>query len=124
MEAWRLFCQSYVFLIKLAHVQTDNFCIFAINDAFMGLVFFKINKHRQFNYKPVYYDAQKEELAELKRKSNVSKEMPEDVSLEEMRAKMKTRWNKERTAKTGQYTTVKIAFLLFLLFVVVYYLFR
>ncbi|MDD3878104.1 MAG: hypothetical protein PHT69_15905 [Bacteroidales bacterium] len=83
----------------------------------MGLIFFKINKHKQFNYKPVYYDAQKEELEELKKKAVSA----DDLSLEEMRAKMKARWQKERKAKTGKFTTVKIVFVLFLLLLIIYY---
>lgn len=34
----------------------------------MKITFFKIPKHRVFNYKPVYYDAEKEELDERVRK--------------------------------------------------------
>lgn len=34
----------------------------------MKITFFKIPKHRVFNYKPVYYDAEKEELKERVRK--------------------------------------------------------
>jgi len=34
----------------------------------MKITFFKIPKHRVFNYKPIYYDAEKEELTERVRK--------------------------------------------------------
>jgi len=34
----------------------------------MRVVFFKLNKHRQFTYKPIFYDPQKEEFEERVKK--------------------------------------------------------
>ncbi len=86
----------------------------------MALVFFKTNRHKKFNYKPVYYNESKEELKEIQKKASSA----DDEKLEMMRSKMRKRWQQHRKVKSPKYTTAKIAFILFLLFAIVYYLLR
>jgi len=86
----------------------------------MGLVFFKINKHKRFNYKPLYYDPKKEEIEELKKRAATK----DEANLEEMRGKIRSRWQQHRTTNANKYSFLRIAFVLFILFVIVYFLLK
>lgn len=86
----------------------------------MALVFFKTNKHKRFNYKPLYYDERKEELEELKKKSSSEKE----VKLEEMRGKIRTRWQHSRKIKTNRFAGIRVLFILGILIFLAYILLR
>lgn len=54
----------------------------------MKIVAFKTRKPKQFNYKPLYYDQQKEEMEErMKKYSN-----PEEQITDRMRKKIRESW--------------------------------
>jgi len=86
----------------------------------MGVIFFKINKHKSYNYKPVFYDPDKdkETLTGLKTDS-------ENPDLDRLRSKMKAQWHAPKKKKIRQkYPVAVIAFIIALLFTLVYWIFK
>ena len=55
---------------------------------------FKTPRHRSFDYKPVYYDEQKERKAELERlvEESQSGEISDDRRVERLRGKFSEKW--------------------------------
>lgn len=53
----------------------------------MRLVFIKLNKPRQFEYKPLYYDQKKEEMQERLRLAGVKDDVPQNAIREKIRQK-------------------------------------
>jgi len=84
----------------------------------MGLVFFKINKHKKFNYKPVFYNPDKEE--------NEVNHANEDVNpeLESLKIKIKQQWHATKKKKVQKYSSTTIALVIALLFALVYLLLK
>lgn len=56
---------------------------------------FKTPKHRSFDYKPVYYDAQKERKAELEQLAEEARTgtVSDERRLELLRSKIKSKWS-------------------------------
>ena len=67
---------------------------------------FKTPKHRSFDYKPVYYDEQKERKAELQRleKEAAMGEVSEERRLELLRGKLNQKWSAKGRSVRGQGT--------------------
>ena len=59
---------------------------------------FKTPRHRSFDYKPVYYDEQKERKAELERLVNEARtgEVSDERRLELLRSKINSKWSAGR----------------------------
>lgn len=72
--------------------------------------FFKTPKHRSFDYKPVYYDEQKERREELQRLVEEQRlgNVSEDRRLDRLRSKMQNRWSGTRTNRKQQTFNQKI----------------
>jgi len=68
----------------------------------MNIIFFKRPKPRQFNYKPLYYDPEKEEA------ENRKKALSSDDPRERMRAEIRRRWYPERKTSAGGINMVRI----------------
>jgi hypothetical protein len=83
----------------------------------MNIIFFKRPKPRQFNYKPLYYDPEKEEA------ENRKKAISSDDPRERMRAEIRRRWHADRKSASGGLNMVRVfiyiafaAFALYLIF--------
>ena len=74
----------------------------------MKIVAFKTGKAKQFNYRPVYYNKEKDEMEE--RLKLLTKEPGADeVEIEKFRAKIKNAWGgREVKAKTTSNKTIYI----------------
>lgn len=85
----------------------------------MKVTFLKKAKARKFDYKPRYYDAQKEADEKRKREIEANIKNPERINL---RREMKAKWGRnDRTrTKSKSYTT---AIYVLLLFAILYYIF-
>ncbi|MCU0371436.1 MAG: hypothetical protein MUC31_08475 [Bacteroidales bacterium] len=83
----------------------------------MNIVFFKRPKPRQFNYKPIYFDPEKDE-AESRRKA-----LNSDDPKERMRYEMKRRWKTDKKSPVNNNNIIRIiiyfvfaAFAIYLIF--------
>jgi len=83
----------------------------------MNIVFFKRPKNKQFNYKPIYYDPEKDEAESRK------KELNSDDPKERMRAEMRRRWRSDKKSPGGNSNIIRIiiyvvfaAFAIYLIF--------
>jgi len=86
----------------------------------MAISFIKLPKTRQFNYKPLFYDARKEELEKLKRPSVSNGEYDEAA----MRDRIQMRWKRNRVAKDKQFTKIRFILILLALAVITYLLLK
>ena len=85
--------------------------------------FFKIPKHRQFNYQPIYYDEQKEQLEE--RIKNIEQEYGIKNGEEYTRLMTKGSFSNyyDRKRKVQRYSTTRLIIIILFLLFVAYYLF-
>ena len=70
----------------------------------MNISFFKRPKPRQFNYKPLYYNPEKDDAEERKRALN------SDDPRERMRAEIRRRWKTERKPVNDSNSMFRIFF--------------
>ena len=68
--------------------------------------FFKTPRHRSFEYKPMYYDEQKERKQELERlaEENRSGQVNDEHRLERLRSKINHRWGANSRTNLKQQT--------------------
>lgn len=85
----------------------------------MGISFFKINKHKSFNYKPVFYDPDKDKDLMVKKQM-----VQGDDELENMRSKIRAQWHAPKKKKRQKYPVTVIAFVIALLFTLIYWFFK
>ncbi len=85
----------------------------------MGFSFFKINKHKSFNYKPVFYDPDKDK--DIISKNEMAQESDE---LQNIRSKIHTQWHAQKKKKRQKYPVTVIAFVIALLFTLIYWIFK
>ncbi|MFW5656217.1 MAG: hypothetical protein ACOCXS_00920 [Bacteroidota bacterium] len=88
---------------------------------------FKIPRHRQFNYRPIYYNAEKEELQERikkieqeygkKQESKVGKEYRPSIRRGIMRG------NYRQVTKAKRQSNIRLIVILLVLFALAYYIF-
>ncbi|OYT14857.1 MAG: hypothetical protein B7C24_16075 [Bacteroidetes bacterium 4572_77] len=85
----------------------------------MKITFAKIKKARKFDYKPRYYDAQKEADEKRKKEIEANIQNPERINL---RREMRQKWGrhdrtrqKSRNYSIAIYVTILIAILYFIL---------
>lgn len=87
----------------------------------MKIVAFKTGKPRQFNYRPVYYNKEKEEMEE--RIKLLTKESDSDeVELEKFRSKIKQAWG-TREVKAKQMRGKTLYIYIIAVLALVYYIF-
>ncbi len=70
---------------------------------------FKTPRHRSFDYKPVYYDEQKERKAELEQlvAESRSGKLTEERRLERLRGKLNHRWSADNRGMRKQHSTAR-----------------
>jgi hypothetical protein len=85
--------------------------------------FFRIPKHRQFNYQPIYYDEQKEQLEE--RIKNIEQEYGINNGEKYTRSMTKGSFSHyyDRKRKSQRYSTTRIILIIIFLLFVSYFLF-
>jgi hypothetical protein len=85
--------------------------------------FFRIPKHKQFNYQPIYYDEQKERLQE--RINEIEQEFGIKKGEEQMRTMTRGSFSHyyNRKKKTQRYSTTRLILIIIFLLFVSYYLF-
>lgn len=81
----------------------------------MRFVWFRTPKPKQFNYKPRYYDEEKERLEQRKAELGLSTDLSHHEGL---RLQMRKRWHKG-SSDTGATSLSKIIYFLFYAFVIV-----
>jgi hypothetical protein len=86
----------------------------------MNIFFFKRPKPRPFNYKPIYYDPEKEEAEE--RKKALSGLRSNDPR-ERMRAEIRRKWRIEQKNTKKKHELFKVIFYVFIAFFAVYLIF-
>ena len=85
--------------------------------------FFKVQKHKQFNYQPIYYDEQKERLQE--RIKNIEQEYGIKNAEGNTRTMTKGAFSHyyDRKKKVQRYSTTRLILIIIFLLFVCYYLF-
>jgi hypothetical protein len=86
----------------------------------MNIFFFKRPKPRPFNYKPIYYDPEKEE-AENRKKALEG--LQSNDPREKMRADIRRRWKIDRKAKDKKPQLIRFLFYIFIALFCVYLIF-
>jgi hypothetical protein len=86
----------------------------------MKIVLFKRPKPRQFNYRPLYYDPEKEAAEERKKALNG---LQDGDPKERMRAEIRRRWRTERKAVDNKNRFFRIFFYGIFTFFILYLLF-
>jgi len=85
----------------------------------MNIVFFKRARPRQFNYKPMYYDPEKEALEQRRRELGLSPDMDRK---ERLRAEMHRKWTRGSKGPATS-SIIRIIMYAFLAFLVIYVVF-
>ncbi|MBN1987907.1 MAG: hypothetical protein JW783_00735 [Bacteroidales bacterium] len=90
----------------------------------MGMIgFFKIPKPRQFNYKPVFYDADKEELKEreqvIKQELGLADENDPRVSI---RNRIRREYSRKRNVGTSRKSSLRLIIIIMILMGIAYYI--
>ncbi|MDA9968031.1 hypothetical protein N9E62_02575 [Salibacteraceae bacterium] len=84
--------------------------------------FIKLPRYKRFNYKPVYYDAEKEELAQriARIEKEVATEKRGELDSELLRKRLRSDW--ERGSRQGiiQKSNIRVALIAAFLFAVIY----
>jgi hypothetical protein len=86
----------------------------------MNIFFFRRPKPKPFNYKPVYYDPEKEEAEERKKARNG---LQVNDPREHMRAEIKRKWKVERKTTEKRNQVYRIFFYLILAGFAIYLIF-
>lgn len=85
------------------------------SDAYMALVFFRSPKPKRFEYKPLYYDQERDELEERKRELGL---ISEGDSQARLRAEIRRKW-KRGAAKPRSSSASYLRTLIYLFIVVI-----
>ncbi len=88
----------------------------------------KTPRHKRFNYKPMYYDAEQEEIRqrieEAKRRVEAENRPAGDVTSETVRLKLSDEWRRKSRKSASQQSNMRVAMIAGLLFILFYlYLF-
>jgi len=86
----------------------------------MALIFFKINKHKSFNYKPVFYDPDKEAMQSYKAKQKTEFE----YDIEDFKSKLHSRWHAPKKNKAFKFSVTRVALIITFLFAMLYFLLK
>ncbi len=86
----------------------------------MALTFFKTNKNKQFNYKPVYWDKAKEERN--KRLKTALEETDKDYA-EALRERMEYRWKRNSPQAAQKNANLRVLAILVVIGLFFYYIF-
>lgn len=86
----------------------------------MALSFFKLPRHKNFNYKPLYWDKAKEERD--KRMKSALEDTEKDYS-QALRDRLQMRWKRNAGARERKSSNLRLVAIIGVLFLVVYFLF-
>ncbi len=86
----------------------------------MALTFFKTNKNKQYNYKPVYWDKAKEERN--KRLKTAFEETDKEYA-EALRERMELRWKRNSPQTAQKNANLRVLAILLVIGIVFYYIF-
>jgi len=86
----------------------------------MAITFFKTPKHRQFKYRPLFYDEKKEELEKLTRESVKGDDFDEAT----LRDRLQLRWKRNRKVQDKRFTKMRFIFILLVLALVAWLLLK
>jgi hypothetical protein len=86
----------------------------------MNIFFFKRPKPRSFNYKPIYYDPEKEEAEERKKALNGLKDNDPG---EHMRAEIRRKWKVERKNTDKKQNLFRFLFYIIIAIFAIYLIF-
>ncbi len=86
----------------------------------MKFIFFHIPKPKKFDYKPLYYDKEKDEREQRKRELGIT-DSSNKTSF--MRGELQNRWRKDRTTQKRQQSKMRFLIYLLILFLTVYLFF-
>lgn len=86
----------------------------------MNFFFFKRPKPSQFNYRPLYYDLEKEEASERIKARNARQN---GDPRERMRADIRRKWKTDRNRKDKRYDVTRIIFYVFFAVFAIYLIF-
>ncbi len=87
----------------------------------MSITFFKTPKNKQFDYKPIYYDAKKEEMERKYGKGG--KKSGEQGYEEELRERMQSRWRRSSATRDALSSARRLILIIFGLAIALYFLF-
>ncbi len=87
----------------------------------MAITFFKTPKNKQFDYKPIYYDAKKEEMEQKYGKGG--KKSGEAGYEEELRGRMQARWRRNSAKTEASISNKRLLLIIFALAFALYFLF-
>lgn len=85
--------------------------------------FIRQNKHKSFEFKPRYYDENKERIDELRKKYHKTESTANSQGSESLRAAMQEKWSSNRAAKV-QSSNRRLLLIIGGLFALAYYLMR
>ncbi|MEE4176913.1 MAG: hypothetical protein V2I46_05325 [Bacteroides sp.] len=86
----------------------------------MAITFFKTPRNKQFNYRPVYYDAKKEER---EKRLKTAYEEGGDHYEQALRDRIQMRWKRTSGTRDRQASNRRLVMILVVIFVLVYYFF-
>ncbi len=86
----------------------------------MALTFFKRPRHKQFNYKPVFYDKAKDERE--KRMKTALEETDKEYSIA-LRERMNLRWKRTAGARARKNSNYRLIVVLLAIGLLFYYIF-
>ena len=86
----------------------------------MKLVFFHIPKPKQFDYKPLYYDKEKDEREQRKKELGISNSNDKTTLF---RGDLQRRWKKDRATQKRRQSKMRFLIYLIILFLTVYLFF-
>ena len=87
----------------------------------MKIVFFRRPKPRQFDYKPIYWDEEKEEMERLKKRIEAAgKEKSQQEIRDDLRFEINRNWRRNRPGSSQRVNLVRfmvyLAFALFMIY--------
>ncbi len=89
----------------------------------MALTFFKTPKNKQYNYKPVYYDARKEALEKLENTAYSEAKEEKKEYEKALRERINMRWKRTQQKKAKSGARNRLLIILGALFLLTYLLF-
>jgi hypothetical protein len=90
----------------------------------MRIVFFKRPKPRQFEYKPIYWDEEKEEMERRKKRiERAGAEKTGDEIKEDLRFEIDRNWRRNRSAANQKVNLIRFVVYMAFALVVIYFIF-
>lgn len=82
----------------------------------MGIVFFKINKHKKFNYKPVFFDPSKDNDSSF----DNNPETEDSADIQRIKSSIKNQWHRPKKNMAKKYPSTTLALIIAVLFALIY----